>query len=81
MTGGPVRRLFIDHGYAVVIGETAVIGDDVTLYQQVALGAVGWWRDSRRPPGQQIAERRTDNKANRERTGDRTNWGTAVIRR
>ena len=34
------RRLLIDHGMGVVIGETAVIGDDVTLYQQVTLGGV-----------------------------------------
>ncbi|HEX2580923.1 MAG TPA: serine O-acetyltransferase [Dongiaceae bacterium] len=34
------RRLFIDHGAGVVIGETAVIGDDVTLYQTVSLGGV-----------------------------------------
>lgn len=32
------ERLFIDHGQAVVIGETAVIGDDVTIYQSVTLG-------------------------------------------
>ncbi len=35
------RRLFIDHGTGVVIGETAVIGDDVTLYQGVTLGGTG----------------------------------------
>lgn len=46
------RRVFIDHGTGVVIGETAVVGDDVTIYQQVTLGAVGWWRDNRRAPGQ-----------------------------
>ncbi|MFE9374519.1 serine O-acetyltransferase EpsC [Streptomyces sp. NPDC006711] len=46
------RRLFIDHGFAVVIGEQAVIGDDVTLYQQVTIGAVGWRRDKRRAPGE-----------------------------
>jgi len=34
------RRLFIDHGMGVVIGETAVIGDDVTLYQGVTLGGI-----------------------------------------
>jgi serine O-acetyltransferase len=34
------RRLFIDHGMGVVIGETARIGDDVTLYQMVTLGGV-----------------------------------------
>ncbi|MCX6470288.1 MAG: serine O-acetyltransferase [Corynebacteriales bacterium] len=44
------RRVFIDHGAAVVIGETAEIGDDVTLFHQVTLGAVGWWRDDTRPP-------------------------------
>src|SRR5262245_15647801 len=36
------RRLFIDHGAGVVIGETAVIGDDVTMYHQVTLGGRGW---------------------------------------
>jgi serine O-acetyltransferase len=35
------RRLFIDHGSGVVIGETAVLGDDVTLFHQVTLGATG----------------------------------------
>ena len=34
------RRFFIDHGMGVVIGETAEIGDDVTLYQGVTLGGV-----------------------------------------
>src|SRR3954464_3425344 len=32
------NRLFIDHGMGVVIGETAVVGDDVTIYQGVTLG-------------------------------------------
>ena len=45
------RRVLIDHGAAVVIGETAVVGDDVTLYHQVTLGAVGWWKDITRAPG------------------------------
>src|SRR5579864_630791 len=36
------RRFFIDHGSAVVIGETVHIGDDVMLYHQVTLGSVGW---------------------------------------
>ena len=45
------RRVFIDHGAAVVIGETARVGDDVTLYHQVTLGAVGWWADNSRPGG------------------------------
>jgi serine O-acetyltransferase len=47
------RRLFIDHGHGVVIGETARIGDDVTIYHQVTLGGRGWWVDgkaSRRHP-------------------------------
>ncbi len=35
------RRCFIDHGMAVVIGETAEIGDDVTIYQAVTLGGTG----------------------------------------
>ncbi len=35
------RRLFIDHGTGVVIGETAIIGDDCTLYQGVTLGGTG----------------------------------------
>ena len=35
------KRLFIDHGYGVVIGEMTVIGDDVTLYQGVTLGSKG----------------------------------------
>jgi serine O-acetyltransferase len=39
------RRLFIDHGAGVVVGETAVIGADVTMYHQVTLGARGWWCD------------------------------------
>ncbi len=39
------RRCFIDHGAGVVIGETAVIGDDVTLYHGVTLGGRGWWVD------------------------------------
>jgi serine O-acetyltransferase len=46
------RRFFVDHGAAVVIGEDAVIGNDVTLYHQVTIGSVGWWRDRRRPAGE-----------------------------
>jgi serine O-acetyltransferase len=46
------RRFFIDHGGAVVIGETVRIGDDVMLYHQVTLGSVGWWRDMTRAPGE-----------------------------
>ncbi len=40
------RRFFIDHGTGVVVGETAVIGSGVTLYQGVTLGAVNFPRDS-----------------------------------
>ncbi|MFD6907231.1 serine O-acetyltransferase EpsC [Streptomyces sp. NPDC060077] len=39
------RRCFIDHGMGVVIGETAVVGDDVMLYHRVTLGGTGWWTD------------------------------------
>lgn len=39
------RRVFIDHGAGVVIGETAVVGDDVTMYHGVTLGGRGWWTD------------------------------------
>lgn len=35
------RRVFIDHGMGVVIGETAIVGDDVTIYQGVTLGGTG----------------------------------------
>jgi serine O-acetyltransferase len=43
------RRLFIDHGMGVVIGETAIIGDDCTLYQGVTLGGTGKQRGKRHP--------------------------------
>ena len=43
------RRLFIDHGMGVVIGETAVVGDDVTMYQGVTLGGTGKERGKRHP--------------------------------
>jgi serine O-acetyltransferase len=43
------RRLFIDHGVGVVIGETAVVGDDVTLYQGVTLGGTGKEHGKRHP--------------------------------
>jgi serine O-acetyltransferase len=43
------RRLFIDHGCGVVIGETAVIGDDVTIYQGVTLGGTGKEKGKRHP--------------------------------
>lgn len=43
------RRLFIDHGIGVVIGETAILGDDITLYQGVTLGGTGKSRGKRHP--------------------------------
>ncbi len=43
------RRFFIDHGAGVVIGETAVIGDDVTLYHGVTLGGTTWNKGRRHP--------------------------------
>ena len=43
------RRLFIDHGMGVVIGETAIVGDDVTLYQGVTLGGTGKESGKRHP--------------------------------
>jgi serine O-acetyltransferase len=43
------KRLFIDHGLGVVIGETAEIGDDVLLYQGVTLGGTGNERGKRHP--------------------------------
>jgi serine O-acetyltransferase len=43
------RRLFIDHGMGVVIGETARIGDDCTLYHGVTLGGTSWNRGKRHP--------------------------------
>ncbi|MHB9856996.1 serine O-acetyltransferase EpsC [Streptomyces sp. YIM S03343] len=39
------RRFFIDHGMGVVIGETAVVGNDVMMYHRVTLGGTGWWKD------------------------------------
>lgn len=43
------RRLFIDHGMGVVIGETAEIGDDVTIYQGATLGGTGKEKGKRHP--------------------------------
>jgi len=44
------RRVFIDHGYGVVIGETAVVGDDCTIYQGVTLGGTSLHSGSKRHP-------------------------------
>lgn len=43
------RELFIDHGMGVVIGETAIIGDNVTIYQGVTLGGTGKEKGKRHP--------------------------------
>lgn len=43
------QRFFIDHGMGVVIGETAVIGDDCTVYHQVTLGGTTWNKGKRHP--------------------------------
>ena len=43
------RRFFIDHGMGVVIGETAEIGDDCTLYHGVTLGGTSWRKGKRHP--------------------------------
>ncbi|MFT4675047.1 MAG: serine O-acetyltransferase [Reinekea sp.] len=43
------KRFFIDHGMGIVIGETAEIGDDVTVYQGVTLGGTSWQKGKRHP--------------------------------
>jgi len=43
------RRFFIDHGMGVVIGETAIVGDDVTLYHGVTLGGKSLGQGKRHP--------------------------------
>lgn len=43
------KRVFIDHAMGVVIGETAVVGDDVLIYQQVTLGGVSLSKEKRHP--------------------------------
>jgi serine O-acetyltransferase len=43
------RGLFMDHGSGIVIGETAEVGDDVTMYQGVTLGGTGFARGKRHP--------------------------------
>lgn len=44
------RRVFIDHGFGVVIGETAVVGDDCTIYQGVTLGGTSLSKGVKRHP-------------------------------
>ena len=43
------KRLFIDHGFGVVIGETAIVGDDVVIYHSVTLGGVSTSSGKRHP--------------------------------
>lgn len=43
------KRFFIDHGMGIVIGETAIIGDDCTLYHGVTLGGTTWKKGKRHP--------------------------------
>jgi len=43
------HRLFIDHGMGVVVGETSIVGDDVTIYQNVTLGGTGKEKGKRHP--------------------------------
>lgn len=43
------RRFFIDHGMGIVIGQTAIIGDDCTLYHGVTLGGTSWQKGKRHP--------------------------------
>src|SRR4051812_20207371 len=44
------RRVFIDHGFGVVIGETAEVGDDCTIYQGVTLGGTSLVKGAKRHP-------------------------------
>jgi len=43
------RRFFIDHGMGVVIGETAIVGDDVMIYHDVTLGSRTFTKEKRHP--------------------------------
>jgi len=43
------KRFFIDHGMGIVVGETAIIGDDCTLYHGVTLGGTSWQKGKRHP--------------------------------
>ena len=44
------RRVFLDHGLGIVIGETTVIGDDCTIYQGVTLGGTSLYKGAKRHP-------------------------------
>jgi serine O-acetyltransferase len=67
------RRLFIDHGMGVVIGETAVVGNDVTLYQGVTLGGTGSAKAGGKPDGQSRAAKRHPTLCDRVFVGNNAN--------
>ena len=82
------RRVFIDHGMGVVIGETAEIGDDCTLYHGVTLGGTSWNKGKRHP----TLGRRRGHRRRRQDPGPdhwsataprsaRTPWSSATCRR
>ena len=62
------RRVFIDHGMGVVIGETAEIGDDCTLYHGVTLGGTSWNKGKRHPT---LGTRRRDRRGRQGARADR----------
>ena len=43
------KNIFIDHGMGIVIGETTIIGDNVSIYQGVTLGGTEWKKKKRHP--------------------------------
>ena len=61
------RRVFIDHGMGVVIGETAEIGDDCTLYHGVTLGGASWNKGKRHPT---LGARRGDRRGRQDPRAD-----------
>ena len=74
------HRFFIDHGAGVVIGETAEVGDDVTLYHGVTLGGTSWSPGKRHPTledRRRGRRRRQDSRAHHRWHGER---GSAPIR-
>jgi serine O-acetyltransferase len=78
------RRVFIDHGMGVVIGETAEIGDDCTLYHGVTLG-VPWNRGKRHPRCPRRGHRRRAKSSARSSSARaprsaRTRWSSARFR-
>ena len=60
------RRVFIDHGMGTVIGETAEVGDDCTIYQGVTLGGTSLGRGEKRHPTLEPGARRMDCRAERQ---------------